>query len=60
MKFIPAPMLLSFAFFSELRAALTGQHARVDRKVIRCMLTFKPGSFLPLDKARDELAGNRG
>ena len=54
-KFIPAPMLMLFAFFSELRAALTGQHALVNRKVIRRMLNFQPGSSTPLDKARDEL-----
>lgn len=54
-KFIPAPMLMMFAFFSELKAALTGKHALVNRKVIRRMLNFKPGSSTPLDKARDEL-----
>ena len=54
-KFIPAPMLLVFAFFSELRAAVTGQHALVNRKVIRRMLNFKPGSSTPMDRARDEL-----
>jgi len=55
MKFIPAPVLMLFAFFSELRAALTGQHALVNRKVMRRMLNFKPGSSTPMDKARAEL-----
>lgn len=54
-KFIPAPMLMIVAFLSEVKAALTGQHALVNRKVIRRMLNFKPGSSTPLDKARDEL-----
>ncbi|NOH03406.1 MAG: NAD-dependent epimerase/dehydratase family protein [Chloroflexi bacterium] len=54
-KFIPAPMLMMVAFFSELKAALTGQHALVNRKVIRRMLDFKPGTSTPMDKARDEL-----
>jgi nucleoside-diphosphate-sugar epimerase len=55
LKFIPAPMLMMVAFFSELKAALTGQHALVNRKVIRRMLNFKPGTSMPMDKARDEL-----
>lgn len=55
LKFIPAPMLMLYAFFSELKAALKGQHAPVNRKVVHRMLNFKPGSSMPMDKARDEL-----
>lgn len=55
LRFILAPMLMLFAFFSELKAALTRQHALVNRKVIRRVLNFKPGSSTPMDKARNEL-----